>query len=483
LALLSGCGNRLSYERLRADAVGAAVTQAPPAVQQPVAGAAPAAARPASSAAAPAAATAAAQVPIMTGGGTAAKAPVAGHASSATANRTAAAAPATPAGAAEVSSAKSSAAPGSASCGRSLTPIKIGSVGENSGVAGAAFGPGAKALQAWTQWTNARGGLACHPVQLFVGDDAGDPATNQSLVQSFVEQKGVVAFVYMDAPFAGAASVKYLNEHRIPVIGSEGGSEWFNENPTFFPQMATGAQYVEGAFAMAGATLVPKGQTKLASFTCVEAPVCSSAYAIADKLATKYGMTLVYRGQVTITQPNYTSSCLQAKNAGAQIVFLGYDGNSDQRTARSCASVGFHPKFITPAVGLTPAQASAPELAGLQADMPVIPWFEAGNSAIGDFLGALSKFAPGVEPSAVGVEAWVAAEVFGFAASHVSDKPTSADILQGIFNVKKNDFGGLTQALTYTEGAANQKQRLCWWAAQFNGTKVSSPNGGKETCQ
>jgi ABC-type branched-subunit amino acid transport system substrate-binding protein len=368
-------------------------------------------------------------------------------------------------------------------CSTPLSPIRIGSVGENSGVAGAIFGPGAKVLQAWVQWINAKGGIACHPVEVFVGDDAGDPATHQSLVQSFVEQKGVVAFVFLNAPFAGAASVKYLTEHRIPVFGSEGGSEWFNQNPTYFPQMSTGAQGVEAAFAMAGDTQVPQGRTKLASLTCIEAPVCSSAYGIADKLSTKYGMSLVYRAQVSISSPNYTSNCLAAKNAGAQVLFTGVDGNSDQRIARSCESVGFHPTIVTPAVGLTPAQASAPALAGLQAAMPVLPWFETANTSIKEFLGALARFAPGLEPSAVGVEGWVAGQVFAFAASQVGDRPTSAEILQGAYRVKGNDFGGLTQKLTYTADAPNQKQRLCWWAAQFDGTKVTSPNGGKQTCQ
>jgi hypothetical protein len=287
----------------------------------------------------------------------------------------------------------------------------------------------------------------------------------------------------MDAPFAGAASVKYLTEHRIPVFGSEGGSEWFNQNPTYFPQMSSGAQYVEGVFAMAGATEIPLGRTKMGSLTCVEAPICSSAYAIADKLAAKYGMTLVYRGQVSITQPSFTSSCLAAKNAGAQVIFLGYDGNSDLRTARSCASVDYHPVIVTPAVGLTPAQASVPDLAGIEVGMPMLPWFETANRAISDFVGALGKFAPGVPPTSVGVSAWIAGQVFAFAASQVGDRPTSAEIVQGAYRVKENDFGGLTQKLTYTAGAPNQIQRLCWWAARFDGTNVTSPNGGKETCQ
>jgi ABC-type branched-subunit amino acid transport system substrate-binding protein len=478
LALVSGCGNRLSQERLLADVADTEVSAPVARSAQSNAGAPAETVRHAPTESPASMATGSVQATTTDVQG-AQPAPAAAGPKPATGGKR------TPAKL--QNSAAGKAGPAVAvppmACGTSPSPIRIGSVGENSGVAGSIFGPGAKVLQAWVQWINLRGGVACHPILLFVGDDGGDPATNQSLVQSFTEQKGVVAFVYMDAPFAGAASIKYLTEHQIPVFGSEGGEEWFNENPNYFPQMSSSSQYVEGAFAMAGATQVPLGRTKLASLTCIEAPICSAAYGTADGLSKKYGMTLVYRAQVSITSPNYTSNCLAAKNAGAQVVFTGLDGNTDQRVARSCASVDYHPSIVTPAVGLTPSQASDPALRGLQAAMPVLPWFQTDNKSIAEFAAALARFAPGVESSAVGVEAWVAGQVFALAASRVGDKPTSADILSGAYRIKDNDFGGLTERLTYTADAPNQKQRLCWWAAQFDGTKASSPNGGMRTCE
>jgi hypothetical protein len=74
--------------------------------------------------------------------------------------------------------------------------------------------------------------------------------------------------------------------------------------------------------------------------------------------------------------------------------------------------------------------------------------------------------------------------VFGAAAAKVGDQPTSGQVLQGAFGIKKNDFDGMTQKLTYRAGAANQKQALmCWWAVQFHGATATDLNGGKETCQ
>jgi branched-chain amino acid transport system substrate-binding protein len=331
---------------------------------------------------------------------------------------------------------------------------------------------------------NDRGGINCHPVQVFVGDDGEDPAVLQTVVKRFVEENGVAAFVFMNAPLTADASVAYLKSKGIPVFGSEGGSEAFNRNPNYFPQMSSGRSYVESTFAMAGATLVPQGKTKLASITCLEIQICSDAYDYVGAVSAKYGMTLVYRGQVSITQPNYTAACLQAKNAGAQIIFTGMDGNSDQRLARSCTAVGLKAVIITPAVGLNPQQAAAPDLAGIELATVVAPWFDTGNKAIAQYRSVLAEYAPpGLEPGANGVAAWTAAQVFAFAAEKAGADLTSASILQGAFQVKNNDFGGITGPLTYRASDSSHPQGMCWWGIEVDGQKSVTLNGGKRTCQ
>jgi branched-chain amino acid transport system substrate-binding protein len=485
LLAMSACGNRLDHETLREAVTG---TQGAPVT----AGAAITATSTTDASGAQANAGSA-QVPVApaaTGAGRLASGPNAGSAQvpvapAATRPGQVGSGPRTAISGAKVGAARPATTSGGLACAKPLSPIKIGSVGENSGVMGAVVSAGAKVLQAWVQSVNAKGGLGCHPVEVFVGDDGGDPSAHQALVQRFVEQNGAVAFVFMNAPLAGEAGVKYLKSKGIPVFGSEGGSGWFNENPNYFPQMSSGNEYMEAPFALAGQTLVSKGMTKLATLTCVEATLCSSAYGLAQGFAQKYAMQLVYRGQVSISQPDYTSACLQAKNAGAQILFVALDGNSDQRVARSCQSVGFAPKIVTPAVGITPSQAAAPVLAGIQVAMPVVPWINTGVNAIAEYAAALAKYA-GLESGAVGVvgvEAWTAAQVFAFAVSKAGPDITSRSILNGAFQVNGNDFGGLTEPLTYKANAPTQAQSLCWWAAEYNGTKVTSPNGGKRTCE
>jgi ABC-type branched-subunit amino acid transport system substrate-binding protein len=493
VALVSACGNRNDYQTLKEAATGVSVAQAGTDGDVPVGPAATAAKVSPSTPRAIVGAPAATAVQVSPSApranvGTPAATPTAGVVASVTGAGPAAPgralAPSINTGKAAASTlGRGGSGAASAVCTKSLAPIKIASIGHYSGVAGALMMPGLRGLQVWVSWKNAAGGVACHPVQLSVGDDGTDPAKTQSLAREFVEQKGVVAFVHMSSSFTGQTIVDYLTQRRIPVFGSEGGSDWFNEHETYFPQMTTGSDYVESSFALPGALQAPNGKTKLAALTCFEAPACSSAYGLAPKFAEKYGMQLVYRAQVSITEPNYTSNCLAAKNAGAQVLWFAFDGASAQRVARSCESVGFHPVYAAPAVALTPSQASYPALSGVELAVPILPWIVTSNRAMAEFLAAIAKYAPGFEPSAGAVQGWVSAQVFAEAASKVDAQPTSAQILQGAFQIKNNDFGGLTRKLTYTAGASNQRQsQLCWWAVQFDGSKVTSPNGGKETC-
>jgi ABC-type branched-subunit amino acid transport system substrate-binding protein len=474
-ALVSGCGNRNSYELLEAAATGGEPASAPNAAVP--GGDGPGQGRAPGSVLGPGA---------VAGGAASGATPVAGNPGASAnrdpgtgAERTQAVQPDNMKAAAEVAARNAPAA-----CTSPLARIRIASVGHYSGVAGQFLVPGLKSLQVFIQAQNAQGGIACHPIELLVGDDQADPATSQALVRSFVEEKHVIAFVHMCDIFTGGATVAYLKQRGIPVIGSAGGQEWFNRNPNYFPQVASGSQYFNSIFQMLGATLVPQGKVKTALVSCVEAPLCSDIHGYAPAITKRYGIDLVYNGQVSITEPNYTSTCLAAKNSGAEVFILGVDGATDQRIARSCQTVGFKPIYATAAVVISPSQAAVEALSGVHISMVVEPWTQTTNPAMARYLAALARYAPGEEPTAAGIGGWISGLVFAAAASGVGVEPTSEQILQGAYKIKGDNFGGITQKLTYRAGAENQRQRqTCWWALVFQGAKVTTLNAGKETCE
>lgn len=366
-----------------------------------------------------------------------------------------------------------------AGCAKALPPIIIGSVGNYSGVAGATIAPGAKAAQAWAASLNATGGLKCHPVKYIIVDDGGDPARHQSEVQRLVEQEKVIAFVYQGAVLTGYSTTQYLNSKRVPVIGSEMGSQWFYENPMFFPQGTSGHPAMRAN--MAALATAGKGKKKVGILSCLEAQFCTDLGQRGPEDAKHYGLQVVYTGRASLTQPDFTANCLDAQRQGVEIFLVAEDSASIHRVAKSCQSVGFRPMFGAFFTTLADDFKDDAALDGVSGMMPSMPWF-AGDPGVQAYVAGLKKFAPNTAPGASSVLGWVAAKVFEKAAQNIGEQPSSDAVLRGLWSMKNDDIGGLTQPLSFTEGQ-NAPQTRCYWVVQADKGKWTSPNGGVRTCE
>jgi branched-chain amino acid transport system substrate-binding protein len=361
------------------------------------------------------------------------------------------------------------AAPGSGApapvgdCAGKLSPIVLGSVSTMSGLVGETVGGGPKAVQAWVAAINARGGLHCHPVKYLIADDGADPNRHQSLIQQMVERDKVHAFLYNAAPLSGYSSVGYIDKKQIPVIGNEGGSTWFYDSQFFFPQGISGGTPFVNAFFGAATSGAAKDVKKVAAVSCVEAPICSGVYSEAPQAAKKFNVDLVYNAQATLTQPDYTSHCLSAQSAGAQVVLLSIDGNSIHRFGRSCESVGYKPVYVSVVSALRTDFAEDPALEGFIGGVHSLPWFNTANPLMKEFQDVLRKHAAGVAPSPATASGWATAKLFEYATWNISEPPTSQSILEGLWTIQNNDIGGLVEPVTYVKGQPS-KELTCFWA-------------------
>jgi ABC-type branched-subunit amino acid transport system substrate-binding protein len=367
---------------------------------------------------------------------------------------------------------------GEASCATRKSTITIGSVGQQSGVIGAITAPGTKAVQAWVAAVNAAGGVACHPVRYIALDDGGDPSRHQAQVRQLVEEEHAIALVFQDAPITGQATVDYLTQRRVPVIGSETAEEWFYSSPMYFPQGSSGSDIFAQTFTAVAEVAKPMGRTRLATVSCIETALCSGVYALAPESAPRAGLELVYRGQVSIAQPDYTSSCQAAKSAGAEILYVGLDSNSITRLARSCESVNYRPLYAT--TSIVGPQPGNPSFEGMVVNQSVVPWFTDGPG-VQEYRAALKRYAPGVAIDSMTIHAWTAAKLFELAAANLPDDPTSADVLNGLWSIKDNDLNGLTSPLTFTRDQKSTRW-TCFWITQITGDRYTSPNGGQRVC-
>jgi branched-chain amino acid transport system substrate-binding protein len=361
-------------------------------------------------------------------------------------------------------------------------PIRLGSVGTTSGPIGGALAPGVRAAQAWAAWVNANGGIDGHPVELVVADDGGDPARHRSLVQQFVEDRGVVAFLHTTAALSGQSAVTYLEGKKVPVVGSEGGSPWFLTSPMYFPQMPSDTRLASSFGNLMAELGRPKGFTKVAIVSCAEAQGCASATTAEG--FTQAGLEIVYRSRASLAQPDYTAPCLAAKNEGAQMMFVALDGQANQRLADNCAAVDFRPLLVHSAQSTSPAELTRPSMNGAYVGQSTAPWFQTSIPAVAEFDRVMKAYAPSVVPDGSAIQGWVSARLIEAALRKAADPTTSAGILQGLYAIQGDDLGGLTYPISFRQGASNNAGVMpaCYWLVKVDRGAFVSPDGGQRHC-
>ena len=439
--------------------------------------------------------------PAGTGGTTAGATPTAGGTASA-AGPAAASAPA-PASATPARSGKPASTTGGGNArgtnvapalpapapGGSATPppssgatIKIGNVGVASGVLGAPFEPIREAVRVWVKWVNAQGGIKGHPVSVVFADDGGDPARHRAAVQKMVEQDKVVAFVGDAETLTGRASIAYHEQVKVPVIGSDTGSPHYYDSTMHFPEVPTGnAKWVADVVA-AGQTGKLQSKTKLATLTCVEAQSCGDADSIFAQQAPGVGLKVVYRARSSITQPDYTTECLQARNAGAELFYVVLDVPSIARLSQSCARQGYKPTFVLGSIASV-EQPKDPNLDGATFGSGAFPWFLTNTPARTEFNEAFKTYDPNFKIESLAATGWTAAKMFETAiAGFVGADPKPADVLQGLYALGGNDLGGLTYPLHFTEGQ-KPPATSCFHLITIRNGAWTSDDAGKLQCK
>jgi branched-chain amino acid transport system substrate-binding protein len=359
-----------------------------------------------------------------------------------------------------------------------LAPIAVGNVGTFSGPIGGTTASAATMAQIWAQWTNAHGGIAGHPVQLFSADDGADPARNRALIQDMVESKHVIAFIANMVPFTAEPSLSYLEQKHIPVIGGDMASAAWTHSPVMFPVGTTFLQVIEATLK----TAHEANATKVGVLYCVEAPTCELQNRHIGETAGTYGEQVVYTGRISLTQPDFTAQCLGAQQAGAQAVWIGAESNTAERIANSCARQNYHPIYMTDSVAVTTREAQVPSLEGFIAPSPTFPWVVTGGTPeIDAYSQAIQQYSPGLERSGATSITWASGELLRKVAASMGPQPSSDVIFDGLWALRGETLGGLTPPLTY---AAHQPTPpiTCYFVMRISGGRWAAPNGGEHRC-
>ncbi len=471
LALLAGCGSRLSQDELIARNAGTATVVVPDAP----------AADPGDVVAAPVPSPGA--VPAVDPGGAAPA-----NSAAPTGGPSEGAAPITTAG---TGGAKKSDRTASAAPKTDNQPITICSVSEMGGPAGAAIAQGVNGLQAWVGDVNSRGGVHGHRIRLIVRDSNSDPNVALAHVRACVENDGAVALVGGMATLTAAGYRSYLESKRVPSIGGDCGTYVYNSSPVFFNQCAapeTSVWAIAQEAAKAGTA-----NKKFAFLYCQEASACANGrkWMVDDRFVERNGLELAYAKQFSLTQLDFTSECTAMKAAGVTVVSAIVDPSGLQRMGQSCTRQGFNPVWVQLYASVYSDTATKPGLGNIRLQMPTMPFCcltgkDAQNTAFQRYLTAFERFgglrAPGPAVP-LGWTSGVLFERFLDEVAKVSPSVTSAVLLRAADGIRNETLGGLVPAINLTAGEKTPDSG-CWFVMEArNGGPFGAPDGLGLTCR
>jgi branched-chain amino acid transport system substrate-binding protein len=358
--------------------------------------------------------------------------------------------------------------------------VAIGQVGTFSGVGGTITSAARAAMSVWVKDVNARGGLACHPVQLFTEDDGGDPGRAAADVDELTARHHVIALVGNIVTFSVGGFLPAITSAKVPAVGGDDiAPEWF-ESPWMFP---TGAGLTDQGRGIVKAG-VAAGHRQFGLVYCVEVASCTEVDKDLRNGGTKSaGGKLLYDSPVSITQPDYTAQCLNARNAGVDLLGLALDGASMTRLARSCASVGYRPLLAAAAATFNLSNAEDPDLRsfGMVSESPVAPWTAQDTPAMRAFHAAMARYAPQVPPDGEAVLAWTSgalleAAVAEIPAPELSGGLSPALIVEGLGRIHDDNLGGLTAHLTFAPGEQHALSSGCTFLERLGPGGWSTPD-------
>jgi branched-chain amino acid transport system substrate-binding protein len=366
-----------------------------------------------------------------------------------------------------------------ADCAGAGDPVVIGQSTTASGLVGQNVGSAVPTLQAWAKYINSQGGLACHPVRVISLDDASDSGKAQANVEDLVQNQKAVVLVANFVPLSISGFRAGVDKTNVPAIGGDLFTPDWWADPLLYP-VGTNTD----ATAYGGtASVASRGGNKVAIMYCLEASFCPSYRTAVQNYAPKGGYSVVYSAQVSLTQPDFTSQCQGAKNAGATQISNIVDASAVSRIARSCATLGYYPKMAIAALAASFDQNDANlKKATVTLGTQAAPWFDSGIPAQKLYLETMSRYAPTLQLNPASSLAWAAAMMLKKAVDTLGPSAktsplTTALIRTGLAKIRNETLDGMVAPTTFSATSGNNPKNMCYFPVIFDGTFTAANKG------
>jgi branched-chain amino acid transport system substrate-binding protein len=367
----------------------------------------------------------------------------------------------------------------SASTAPALTKsaLKLGTMGDLSGVGAVQAVQAINGVKAWAKWVNTHGGVSGHPVDLIVKDDAGDPARGLANVKELVESDHVLALVGVHTNSTEPSWASYVATKGIPVVGGESDTTVWIQNPMFFVSGEPGVNTLISEAYLAKAA----GFNKFGSINVGQVQDTGPLIQILTQATASYGLKYPYHITVSGSAPNYTAQCLALRQADVEVVALNLDQNTRTRLTNDCFKQNIKPSYLVPSGAYTPDILKLPQFEGAVVPMNNFLWTTDQAVAV-EFRDAMKAYFPKTDLSPSVTQGWSGGKLFQAAGKNLPDTPTTQDVLAGLYALTPNDtLDGVSPGATFTKGKP-ATVTACFFLAKVVKGDLTAPQGDKPVC-
>jgi branched-chain amino acid transport system substrate-binding protein len=378
-------------------------------------------------------------------------------------------------------SSSSSGTNGSGGSSASGPTINVGVIGSLTGAQASSSNQGATVAPAWADWINANGGIAGHPVKVYVADDKGDPSDAQAAYQSLLSHNVVAIIVSSDNEVSAFDSAAI--SAGLPLIsGSANSTDWYTKAGMF----PTPTGVLPGVNAQVAVGVKYGHATNFANLYCAEIAACAQASPILQSATKTAGIGYV-GVSISSTAPSYTAQCVLLQQKKVDYAQLNFTATAAVKFVQSCQAQNYNPTWGSSeqAAGTPFASLSNFTMYGPAYAFPSV----ADAPPVNTFVSAMEKYATNSnwrEGTASftwgGLQALAKAIQDANVAS--STAVTRQDVLTGLYSFKDENLGGLlANGLTYTQGKAVGFQfNPCYFVVGMSGGKTTAPAGLTPQC-
>jgi len=229
---------------------------------------------------------------------------------------------------------------GATDVGVTANSIKVGHIGIYSGPVGSFGDDLSYAGRAVLQQFNDEGGINGRKLDVLVRDDAWDGTKGMNAARDLVEREHIFAFCCIMSVNTSDPLTPYLDDKKIPHIGSDGWGE---------PQYKGAWTFPVSASAVTEAHMLAKWQAqnqaaKRIAILYINNPTGRAYVKAYDEVIKKFGGEVVFSQPATFDDPGTTTFIAQARTQNIDTISTYLDPGIFTRMVREAAAQNYKPK-------------------------------------------------------------------------------------------------------------------------------------------